>query len=104
MKTIKFISALILLIGISFSAIAQNKKGIETVTFKTDISCQNCVNKINKNIPFEKGVKDVQANVETKEVTVTFDTKKTDKDKLVKAFEKISVKAEEAEKNTDKQK
>lgn len=101
MKTTKIISAIILFIAISFSAAAQNKKGADTVTFKTDIHCQNCVNKINKNIPFEKGVKDVQANVETKEVTVTYDTKKTDKDKLVKAFEKINVKAEETGKEAE---
>ncbi len=100
MKTMRIILALIFLAGISFSSIAQDKKGTETVTFKTDISCQNCVNKINKNIPFEKGVKDVKADVETKEVTVTYDTKKTDKDKLVAAFEKISVKAEEVKKET----
>lgn len=102
MKTMRIILALIFVASISFSAIAQEKKGTETVTFKTDISCQNCVNKINKNIPFEKGVKDVQANVETKEVIVTYDTKKTSKDKLVKAFDKISVKAEEVKKENTK--
>lgn len=95
MKALRVILAVLLLAGFSLNAEAQEKKRNETVTFKTDISCQNCVNKINKNIPFEKGVKDVQANVETKEVTVTYDTKKTDKDKLIKAFEKISVTAEE---------
>ncbi len=98
MKTVRFILALMLFAGIGFTASAQSKNGAETVTFKTDITCHNCVNKINKNIPFEKGVKDVKADLDTKEVTVTYDVKKTDKDKLVKAFEKIAVKAEEVEK------
>lgn len=98
MKTVRVILALIFATAISAGAVAQSKKGTETVTFKTDISCQNCVNKINKNIPFEKGVKDVEANIETKEVTVTYYAKKTDKAKLVKALEKIDVKAEEVKK------
>lgn len=102
MKTARIILALMLFVGLGFNASSQDKKGTETVVFKATIDCQNCVNKINKNIPFEKGVKDVKANLETKEVTVTYDTKKTDKEKLAKAFEKIDIKTEEVTGNEEK--
>lgn len=104
MKTARFILALILFAGVGFTIPAQAQKGTEKVTFKTDIHCENCVSKVNKNIPFEKGVKDVQANLETKEVTVTYDAKKTSKEKLIAAFEKISVKAEEVQQPAESKK
>ena len=35
-------------------------KKTETVTFKVSMHCRNCVNKIQENIAFEKGVKDLK--------------------------------------------
>ena len=42
-----------------------------------------------KNIAFEKGVKDLVCDLDTKTVTVTYDANKTDVPTLLKAFEKI---------------
>ncbi|MEZ4996559.1 MAG: heavy metal-associated domain-containing protein [Bacteroidales bacterium] len=36
------------------------------------MDCESCVNTIMKNIPFEKGVKDVKCDLTTKEVTVQY--------------------------------
>ena len=70
-----------------------NKKSV-VVEFVTDIDCAGCAKKVNNTIPYEKGVKDVQVDVPTKTVTVTYDPAKTDNEKLVKAFAKIKIKAE----------
>ena len=42
-----------------------------------------------KNIAFEKGVKDIVCDLDTKTVTVTFDADKTNTEALLKAFDKI---------------
>ena len=65
-----------------------------TTVFVTDIDCAGCAKKVNDTIPYEKGVKDVQVDVDAKSVTVTFDPSKTNNETLVKAFAKIKIKAE----------
>ncbi len=70
-----------------------NKKSV-VVEFVTDIDCAGCAKKVTNTIPYEKGVKDVQVDVPTKTVTVTYDPAKTNNETLVKAFAKIKIKAE----------
>lgn len=71
------------------------KKKVSEVTYKVEMDCQSCVNKITKNIPFEKGVKDLNVDFEGQTVTVKYREDKTNKESLVKAFEKLEFKAEE---------
>ena len=48
------------------------------------------------NVPvIGKGIKDIQVDVPSKEVTVTYDSAKTSPEELIKGFGKIRVKAEE---------
>jgi copper chaperone CopZ len=61
----------------------------QVVALSCDIHCQGCIDKIMKNIAFEKGVKDIVCDLDTKTVTVTFDANKTDVPTLLKAFDKI---------------
>ena len=72
-------------------------KKMATVTFKTTIHCKNCVKKVNDNISFEKGVKDLKVSLEDKQVTITYDPSKTDEATLAKAIEKLGYKAEKIE-------
>lgn len=65
------------------------KSDKQTVIFDVDLHCQGCVTKIEKNIAFEKGVKDLVCNLQNKTVTVTFDPAKTSVEALQKAFQKI---------------
>ena len=65
----------------------QNYK--KTVVLSCDLHCQACCDKIMKNIAFEKGVKDLICDLKSKTVTVVYDTRKTDPETLLKAFEKI---------------
>ena len=88
---------LVALMGVGM-AVAQGpkkgSKGVNTTTvFMTNLDCQGCAKKINDTIPYEKGVKDVKVDVDTKTVTVTFDPAKTNNENLVKAFAKVKIEA-----------
>ncbi len=65
------------------------KSNKETVVFNVEIDCDGCVNKIMKNIAFEKGVRDLLIDREKQQVTVVYNPKKTDEQKLREAFKKI---------------
>lgn len=73
------------------------RKDTRTVTFKTSIHCQNCVKKINENVAFEKGVKDLKVSLDEKLVTITYNPSKTDEAKLAKAIEKLGYSAQKTE-------
>ena len=61
----------------------------QTVVLQCELHCQACCDKIMKNIAWEKGVKDLVCDLKNQTVTVTYDTRKTDLETLLKAFEKI---------------
>ena len=71
----------------------KHEKKTVTTEFLTDIDCAGCAKKVDNTIPYEKGVKEVKVDVETKTVTVTYDPAKTNDEALVKAFAKIKIKA-----------
>ena len=74
----------------------QKKGEIVTTVFTVDIDCERCAARIMNNVPvIGKGIKDIQVDVPSKEVTVTYDSAKTSPEELIKGFGKIRVKAEE---------
>ena len=74
----------------------QKKGEIVTTVFTVDIDCESCSARIMNNVPvIGKGIKDIQVDVPSKEVTVTYDSAKTSPEELIKGFGKIRVKAEE---------
>lgn len=95
MKTKKLLTFL-MIIGLSVNlSFAQNGKKIEKVTFKSSITCQKCVNVIMNSLPKEKGVTDVNCDVETKQVTVSYKKGKTDAKTIKKSLEKLGYTSEE---------
>lgn len=76
-----------LLLFVSMGMWARGER--QTVVFDVDIHCQGCIDKIEKNIAFERGVKDMECNLDDKTVTITFDPAKTDVPHLQAAFAKI---------------
>lgn len=72
-------------------------KDIKTAVFNTapEMHCNNCENRIKNGLKFEKGVKDIKTDLETKTVTIEYDADKTSTDKLVAAFAKINYTATE---------
>ena len=87
---------LVAIMGVGVCSSYAQKKEAATKTTVTDIDCENCAKKITNSIPFQKGVKDVKVDVPTKKVTVTYDAAKTNDAALLKAFQKVKVKAEVA--------
>ena len=62
----------------------------EEVVFNIlEMSCDNCKDKITKNIRFEKGMKALAVDVATKTATIKFDPDKTSIEKLQEAFKKL---------------
>ena len=86
---------LILLTFAMFFAVVLQAQTIKEVVFTTEpeIECNNCVKRIKENIRFEKGVKAINPDLNTKLVTIQYDSEKTDVEKLIKAFAKIKYKA-----------
>lgn len=72
------------------------------VVFVSNIHCANCGRKVQDNIAFEKGVKDLKVDVEGKTITVVFNPAKTDTLKLKKAINKLGYTADVVEYNTIK--
>ncbi|MBR6721173.1 MAG: cation transporter [Alistipes sp.] len=88
---------LVTIFGLGIANAQEPKKAVKksvVTEFVTDIDCAGCAKKVTNTIPYEKGVKDVKVDVETKTVTVTYDPAKTNNETLVKAFAKIKIKAE----------
>ena len=65
------------------------KKKTVTVTYEVSMHCKKCVEKLNDNIAFMKGVEDLKVSLDEKTVTITYNLAKTDEAKLVKAIEKL---------------
>ena len=72
---------------------AEAKPNKQKVVLYVDLHCQDCCNKILKNIPYDKdlkgGVKDIVFDLQAKTATVTYDANKTDVPSIQKAFAKI---------------
>ena len=90
----RFILFLMAIMPLAFVlSTAEAKPNKQKVVLYVDLHCEDCCNKILKNIPFDKelknGVKDLVFDLEAKTVTVTYDANKTDVPAIQKAFAKI---------------
>lgn len=77
---------------LTINANAQPKKTTEKVVYKVNIHCDDCKKRIEKSIPFEKGVKDLEVDMKEHNVSITFDPAKTSAAKLKTALEKLKFK------------
>lgn len=66
---------------------AETAKAVFNV--QPQMTSQSSENKIKTNIRFEKGVSEVVTDLQAQTVTVTYDTAKTDVEKLAEAFKNI---------------
>jgi len=104
MKAVKIILAVVFLFSVS--AVSAQDKNVEKkpkskdeqVVFSVNLHCESCEQKVKKNIPYEKGVKDLTTDLSKQLVTITYQKDKTDKAKLKKAIEKLGFTCEEAKK------
>ena len=93
MKTTKALLLSVLFLITSVSILDAQKqsteKKIADVTFNVSMHCKSCQERIERIIPFEKGVKDLTVDLEHKTVKVIYDPRKTNEEKLKKSFENL---------------
>lgn len=99
MKTVKVILILATALVIAINVNAQ-KKGEKTVVFKANLHCESCKAKVEKNIPYEKGVKNLKVDMGTQTISVTFREDKNNTDNLQKAIEKLKIEVKGIEGNS----
>ncbi|HRH62097.1 MAG TPA: heavy-metal-associated domain-containing protein [Bacteroidia bacterium] len=105
MKTIKNVNVskavIVLLMFFSASAFAQKKDNIKTVVIKTMIycdhckQCETCGDKFNKDLYNEDGIKRVDIDSKAMTITVIYDSKKTDIDKIRLFISKLGYDADD---------
>ena len=80
-------------------------KDIKTVVFTTnpEMHCEGCENKIKGNLRFEKGIKSIETNLDTKTITIEYDDDKTNVQKIIEGFKKIKYEATEVKEETTKE-
>ncbi len=101
MKTrIVIVSSMLLFVLMLFSAPAfsQDKKEA-TIKIKTSAVCEQCKDRIEKSLAFEKGVKKAMLDVDTKIVTITYNPSKTTPDDLRKTISKLGYDADNVAKD-----
>ena len=64
------------------------------VIFASSVDCPKCSKKVEENIAFEKGVKDMSVDIEKHTITVLFNPSKTDTLKLKNASNKLGYTAD----------
>ncbi|MGL4852650.1 MAG: heavy-metal-associated domain-containing protein [Phocaeicola sp.] len=106
MKKVLFLGMLVM--GLLTTAQAQqttkSKEKVKTTFVISDLDCQSCVNKIEKNIAFEKGVTALKCDLKSKQVEVTYRADRTSDAKLKEAFKKIGMEAVAQEKKESTEK
>ena len=77
--------------GIDNAVAKDDAKKVQTVEYSLTPAphCQNCVNKIKGNLRFEKGVKNIEVDLEKKSVRISFSPEATSEEKLKEALKKI---------------
>ena len=95
-KILAFVIAASIAVSSAFAADSaadqkKNKKSkeLKEVTWTVNLHCENCVNKVQENIAFEKGVKDLKVSLEDQTVFVKYDAAKTSEQTLKAAIEKL---------------
>lgn len=77
-----------------YAADRKQDKNSAEVTYVTSIDCQNCVKKMEAQLPFVAGVKDMKISLDEKTVWVKYDTRKTNPDKIAAAINKMGYEAQ----------
>ncbi|MEW5846887.1 MAG: heavy-metal-associated domain-containing protein [Bacteroidota bacterium] len=96
----KALTMVVILLGLAVLTTKAQKVEIKTVTYEVNMHCQSCKAKIERDIVFEKGVKEVEATLDKKLVTIKYDATKTDPEKIAKAIEKLGYTAKRVEPKT----
>ncbi|MDP2385779.1 MAG: heavy-metal-associated domain-containing protein [Bacteroidota bacterium] len=100
-KIIKIMTIALLLVSVSTFAQKGKAKKIQTAVIKTMIycdhckKCETCGDKFQKELYGEAGIKRVDVDPKAMTITVTYDTRKTDPDKIRKSISKLGYDADD---------
>lgn len=94
MKRIIALTAALCVALLLLCSAAKPKAALREALFQTNLHCKNCAAKIQENVGFEKGVKDMKIEVDAKTVRIVYDSNKTDAGKLAEAIRKLGYKVE----------
>ena len=92
MKILKLLTpalAFLLCLTLNAQTAPEKTKKSETVVFAVGMHCESCKKRIENNIGFEKGVKDLQVDLSSKTVTIKYDPKKTTLETLQQTIIKL---------------
>ncbi len=92
MKRVLFIALSLMMVAGVVEAKPKKQKKVKTVTYMVDLDCHSCQKKLEDNIPFEKGFKDMSVDIDKNTVVVKFNPKVTDSVAIAKAIEKLDFK------------
>ena len=90
MKTLMIL--FLLVVGFTTVTLAQSKKA--EVKIKTSAVCNMCKKTIERDLSYEKGVKESSLDVESQVLTVVYNPEKTDVEKIRKALTNIGYDAD----------
>lgn len=80
---------LLMIVVSSYASVFDSKKEKAEVTFLVAMTCEKCQQRIESNIPYEKGVTDLHVKLSDKLVTIEYRKDKTDVAKLKKAIQDL---------------
>ena len=86
---------LTVLLSLFITGITHAQKGTEEITISTSTMCEMCKTKIEKELVFEKGVKEVKVDLEKKTAWVRYKADKTSPEKIKVALSKIGYRADD---------
>jgi copper chaperone CopZ len=93
-KSLIIIMTALMAFAVSSFAGPKKKGELKEVTFCVHLHCANCVKKVQENIAFEKGVKDLHVCLEDQIVYIKYDSAKTSEETLKAAVEELGYKVE----------
>jgi len=91
------LKTLFLLATLTMSTVvfSQEVKKTEIIKIKTSAQCDQCKERIEKTMAYEKGVKKSNLDIETAVLTVEYSPKKTSPEKIKKAVSDVGYDADE---------
>ena len=91
MKVVKVILAVVAFFWATNTVFAQERINSRDsqVVFSVNIDCHSCEQKIRRNIPHERGVRDLTTSLDKQLVTIVYRHGRTNVDNLKKSIEKL---------------
>jgi mercuric ion binding protein len=74
---------------------AKKKSKIQVAEIKTSAQCGECDERITKALTFHKGIREIELDLDTKVLTVTYNSKKTDLESIRTAINEVGYDADE---------